>query len=576
LKEVGGHVFFDVLDQFLPLTEKHGQTIQDYLNWLQETSKIDIAINKKTNQNLNEEKKRLNEENNKKFWQVFFQVMLILIMAGASIGLIIILIDVSNNVSNEWTMWITIACIISISLSIPLLIRVLAAIKKLDLVIQNHTIKIKSLTQEAWNQMRPLNTLIEQGISAKLMETTFPLIDFDYYFDRKKLDFFANRFGLPYKNDPYRSTLQVQSGNIIGNPFFIAKEKIHYMGKKTYTGTKYISWSTTYMVNGKTQRQYHSQILTASVTKNFPMYYEETYLAYGNDAAPDLSFSRVDSNAEHLSPDQIKAKINDGVKQLEKKAREALKKGQNFTVLSNSEFDVLWGALNRNHEVQFRLLFTPLAQKELLKIMKEKTIGFGDNFNFFKQKKVNVVISEHMQSYDFMPNPSVFFHHDFELFVNNFIQLQQQYFKHLYFAFAPLLSIPLYQQMKTPEYIYQDAYESHASFYEHEKIANTFDLQALKHPKSVTINMMKTQIIRHRDKTDFVEVSAHGYESVQQTDVQVMLGGDGRLHNVVVPWVEYLPVVKRTILDISLHDLKRDVSHSWQTSSQELKARLSK
>ena len=60
------------------------------------------------------------------------------------------------------------------------------------------------------------------------------------------------------------------------------------------------------------------------------------------------------------------------LKKLEKKSRKSVNQGTNYTVFGNSEFEVLFGATNRNHEVQFRLLFTPLAQTELLKLMKEK------------------------------------------------------------------------------------------------------------------------------------------------------------------------------------------------------------
>lgn len=54
--------------------------------------------------------------------------------------------------------------------------------------------------------------------------------------------------------------------------------------------------------------------------------------------------------------------------------------------MGDAEFDVLWGATDRDHEVEFRLLFTPLAKKQLLDLMKDKEIAYGDNFNFFKRK----------------------------------------------------------------------------------------------------------------------------------------------------------------------------------------------
>ena len=65
--------------------------------------------------------------------------------------------------------------------------------------------------------------------------------------------------------------------------------------------------------------------------------------------------------------------------------------------MGNSEFEVLFGATNRNNEVQFRLLFTPLAQKQLLGLMKDKEIAFGDDFNFIKRNKINIIIPDHLK-----------------------------------------------------------------------------------------------------------------------------------------------------------------------------------
>jgi len=119
---------------------------------------------------------------------------------------------------------------------------------------------------------------------------------------------------------------------------------------------------------------HHSQVLTATVNKPCPRYYEQPYLVYANNAAPDLIFSRQDSDAEHMTEKQVDKKVAKDIKKLSKKSEKSITKGENYTVLSNSEFEVLFGATNRNNEVQFRLLFTPLAQRELLAIMKEKAV----------------------------------------------------------------------------------------------------------------------------------------------------------------------------------------------------------
>lgn len=49
---------------------------------------------------------------------------------------------------------------------------------------------------------------------------------------------------------------------------------------------------------------------------------------------------------------------------------------KSITLLANDEFEVLFRALNRNNEVQFRLLFTPLAQQNMIDLLLDKTEGF--------------------------------------------------------------------------------------------------------------------------------------------------------------------------------------------------------
>jgi hypothetical protein len=46
-------------------------------------------------------------------------------------------------------------------------------------------------------------------------------------------------------------------------------------------------------------------------------------------------------------------------------------------------------------------------------------------------------------------------------------------------------------------------------------------------------------------------VTAHGYEGIPRVDVIPMLGGDGNMHPVPVPWTEYLPVSQNSTMVVS-------------------------
>lgn len=222
--------------------------------------------------------------------------------------------------------------------------------------------------------------------------------------------------------------------------------------------------------------------------------------------------------------------------------------------MANTEFEVLWHAINRNHEVQFRLMFSPLAQQQLLELMKEKDIGFGDNFNFIKDKKINVVIPEHLQMFKIDINKEDYYHYDFEIIKKRFINLNNNFFKNIYFGFAPLLSIPLYIENKPHEYIYKGLYEGYESFYEHEMIINKLGEKNFAHNESNTKNILKTKLVKSEDNKDYLEVSAYGYKVVSRIDYVTKMGMDGRTHQIPVKWDEFIPVTNVSNVEVNIID----------------------
>ena len=108
-----------------------------------------------------------------------------------------------------------------------------------------------------------------------------------------------------------------------------------------------------------------------------------------------------------MNEKQIEKMIAKETKGFEKKARKALTDNNpntNYVQFGNNEFESLFGGENRDNEVEFRLLFTPLAQNNLIKLIKSKD-GFGDDWYFQKAKKLNYIQSAHSQSFDYYANP---------------------------------------------------------------------------------------------------------------------------------------------------------------------------
>ena len=73
---------------------------------------------------------------------------------------------------------------------------------------------------------------------------------------------------------------------------------------------------------------------------------------------------------------------NQKKKKDEKKTDKAIKGNGDFMSMSNTDFEVLFDALDRTHEVQFRTLFTPLAQNNM--VDRNSTSYLDKNYNIYK------------------------------------------------------------------------------------------------------------------------------------------------------------------------------------------------
>ncbi len=559
----GDHIFEPLFAYKNLFKDKHHANATAFFDDLTQKSGVDIEANRVTAKEI----KKLNTERDslikiiKKFVSLRGLSIFFIALSVISVGYGIY--DIYENGSSTAPILfivggavVLIAMIIVIAASLSPKIKALRSDKA---VLDG---KINAQIEKGRQQMDPLNRLFRRGMHTDLFKKATPIINLDRVFDSRRLDYLVSKFGLAEVHDVNRSTLFVQSGDMVGNPFFFARDLIHWMGTKRYEGSIVIHWTTTTYSNGKASTQYHTQTLYAHVDKPFPYYKEQPYLVYGNEAAPDLTFSRTEKDTENMNDKQIERTVNKEIKKINRKAEKSIKAGGEFTVMGNSEFEVLFGATDRSDEVQFRLLFTPLAQKQLLQLMKEKEIGFGDDFDFIKHKMINILYPKHLAGVNFDPSPVFFQGYDYDAMKAHFVNYNDAYFKDIFFAFAPLLSIPLYQQQKPHEYIYKDYYPSYVSFYEHEHIANMMNTNEFKHPLSVTRNILKTSVVKSGENRDTINVTAYGFRTEDRIDYINVLGGDGRYHSVPVKWQEYIRVSNTSSVEVNIVGEEKEESYA--------------
>lgn len=484
-------------------------------------------------------------------------LLIALIVIGA-LAAIIGVVSLINGGDALWAIAIALGAVAIVvpAVVIPLVIN--PKIKQGEQEVAEHERQASKLKEIAYSQMASLNALFESDATKKLIEKTVPKLVIDDNFDIRRYDYLAKKYGFGDNDDTSSSTIALLSGEILGNPFVVDRELVHTMGSKTYTGSIVISWTTSYTDSqGHSQTVHHSETLYASVQKPYPTYSEQTRLIYGNEAAPRLTFTHSPSHAERYSPAELERYVKKQGKVLQKLSRKALTDNDdstNFTEMGNAEFDALFGAVDRDNEVEFRLLFTPLAQKNMLELMKSNR-SYGDDFYFYKSRCLNYISSEHSAQWDLDTDYHRYQSFDYDASHRGFLDFNKRFFKSLYFELAPLLAIPLYQQHKPVEYIYNTTYGRNYTSYETECAVNKLGYQHFQHELAATPSILKAGSVRKDGATDKTQITAYAYTTENRVEFVSVFGGDGFFHEVPVHWVEYIPVSRESTVNIKQFEM---------------------
>lgn len=532
---------YDPLDEYVnTFAPRFRQVAKDTFAQLSKEAGVDINANRQTCKQLYKAQGDLKSVKFKLCWTIFLCV----VMWGGAIGGGIAI----YNMYDSFESWEIVLIAIGIATALLLLFwKIQPLIKRLKSERNGLIEKTTKLEKEAWQQMAPLNRLYDWDILTHMMTQTVPKLEFDSYFTTQRLADLQEVYGWDGTFNQERSVIYSHSGLINGNPFVLCRTRKMEMGTKTYYGHKTIYWTTRERrSDGKMHTVRHSETLTASVTAPYPGYYEKTRLIYGNTAAPDLKFYRKQSG---LANCEGSLSYRWQRRKLRKKSRDLT--NNDFAMMTNEEFEVAFDTSNRNSNQQYALLFTPLAQANMLKLLKDNSASYGDDFDFEKNCMINTILPDHIQSIDLDMNPHQYQNFDYDKAEKDFYDINAQYFRAIYFCFAPLLCVPMYQQIRSQENIYGRDMQRHSAFWEHEALANFWGQDHFKHPQCVTDCILKTKKEQTSGDSSSVTVYAYGYRVEQRISYITKWGGDGRTHKVPVYWDEYLPVTGKRRMDIA-------------------------
>lgn len=498
---------------------------------LAEEAQVDIEANHEICRQVYSTEDILSSVKTRIGWWTAWCVLLWMVVVGGIIAIIVLQQEL------EMQILVVIAVVVMVAI-VYLLMRVHPRLKVLKSERDGLVATVDQLKKEAWEQMSPLNRLYDWDVLTRMMSKTVPRLEFDPYFTTQRLADLKKVYNWDDSFNAERSVIYSHSGLINGNPFVICRTRKMEMGSKIYYGSKTITWTTRERgSDGKYHTVRHSQVLTASVTAPYPEYFEKTRLIYGNTAAPDLIFYRKQSG---LAGKEDSLSFKWKKRSLRKKARNL--SNADFAMMTNEEFEVAFNTSNRNNNQQFALLFTPLAQESMLKLLEDYEVGYGDDFDFEKHKMINTIIPNHMQELNLDMNPDQYRHFDYNKAKVDFYTINARYFRAIYFSLAPLLCVPMYQQIRPQHDIYGHDMQRRSAFWEHEALANFWGQDRFKHPNCVTDCILKTTQSQSQSDNSTITVHAHGYRSEQRLTYISKWGGDGRSHSVPVYWDEYLPV----------------------------------
>ena len=524
------------------LEKQYHEAALEYFNNLVKEANVDENMNAMHVKTYNEKvaarkecEKKLGKAQAGKGWAIVGLVL------GAVTAVAFLVLCITGVVP-WWGYFIMAGGLLIVALMIVLLCTVIKnAVKRAQEALDKAKAEEQKALQICYDDLAVLNSLYDWNMPQKIMTKATPILKLDDHFTSERDYELHQYYGL---EDDNSSTLDVVSGSIMDNPFVLEKVLQREIKDKEYHGTLTISWTTTSRdSNGNVHTEHHTQTLHASAWHPAPFFTEFTRLIYGNEAAPDLVFSRYPNENSSLPEAKLKSYVKKRAKELAKKERKALTDNDettNFQAMGNDEFDALFGADDRNHEVQFRLLFTALAQVNMVDLMKNP-YPYGDDFAFFKDHKINSVASRHSQTFDYVADPAYFRGYDVKACRENFVAYCDKFLRGLYFDLAPLLSVPLYQMHRPVHSFYESGKGDWLPRREHEVLVNGMRRDAFipqNADPSVRLYLKQTYN-RRGDGVDLTTVRSSSFHTTEMIDYVPVMGGDGHMHNVPVHWIQY-------------------------------------
>lgn len=153
-----------------------------------------------------------------------------------------------------------------------------------------------------------------------------------------------------------------------------------------------------------------------------------------------------------------------------------------------------------------------------------------------------------------------------------YFEINKEFFKNFYKLFLPILSIPVYHQHKSQDYIYGNEFNYNYNPYSSEVMANFLGEDVFSHPDTTTSTILKTNTVKTKGDIDLVEVIGNSYKEVSRVEYIPVRADNGRVYDVPVHWVEYVPLTAYNKMEIKKLDVKEDEFENYANDEDFSKA----
>lgn len=561
---------FDPYDYYKDMLRDEAKAkAQEIIENLASESNTDCELNKKLVTEAKKLETSLGEHKSKR--RTFNNLRIVLWIVFA-LGLMFALVGGYSLVNGDYGVKNILYLIFGVIFGIGSLVLILKVLNKKIKEAAGKISKLEKSYREAKNKALASLAALKNKLNFKqyvdFVNNLDTSIKLDYEVDLRKIKTLQNVYSLNLDFDSNESIVDIYSGSIYNNPFIRVLLNKMDMVNHVYTGERIVTWTERVRDSeGRTHTVTHTETLFATHTAPVPDYSNYSVVIYGNGAAPSLSFSRKPSGLarEHDDKD-VERLVDKRSKDIEDLAKKAVSKGKNFTALANNKFDALFYAIDRDNEREFRLLFTPLAQQNMVELITAHDT-YGDDFNFYKRKQLNFIMSSHSQRVIRFNYTTLDDFLDYEELKNTYIRDMSEAFYSLYFDLAPLLAIPLYQMDEAN--LYAGVLEKEEiTIEEAEALANHMDKRLFRHPQGVTDQILKLKRNHNFNNSDTFSVVSHSFSRREETILVPTLCRNGRMYDVLVRYYVYEPVIAEKVMAVSKlkdTDKKTDASFNRQS-----------